>query len=78
VREVRLPVRYREHLLPVTFRIDFVCNDDVLVEVKALPALGAIEHAQAINYLKAAQRRRGLLLNFGATSVQHKRVVCDL
>jgi GxxExxY protein len=48
-----------------------------MVELKALPAIGPIEHAQAINYLKAAKRRRGLVINFGATSLQHKRVVCD-
>jgi GxxExxY protein len=48
-----------------------------MVELKALPAIGPNEHAQAINYLKAAKRRRGLVINFGATSLQHKRVVCD-
>jgi GxxExxY protein len=77
VRELRLPIRYREHLLPVTFRVDFVCYNSVLVEVKALPTIGPIEHAQAINYLKAAKRQRGLVINFGTTSLQYKRVVCD-
>ena len=76
VAEVRLPIRYRDHLLPVTYRVDFICYGSVLVEVKALPMIGPIEQAQAINYLRAAQRTRGLLLNFGATSLQHKRVYC--
>jgi GxxExxY protein len=61
--------------LPVWFRVDFVCYDDVLVELKALPTIGPLEHAQAINYLKAAKRRRGLLINFGAKSLQYKRLV---
>ena len=74
-REVRLPIEYRGRVLPVSFRVDFICHDDVLVEVKALHALGPIEHAQAINYLKAAKCRRGLVLNFGSTSLQFKRVV---
>lgn len=77
VKELRLPIRYREHLLPVMYRVDFVCYDEILVEVKALPVIGPIEQAQAINYLKAARRVRGLSINFGATSLQHRRVVFD-
>jgi GxxExxY protein len=72
---VRLPIRYRDHLLPVSFHVDFICFDDVLVELTALPVIGPLEHAQAINYLRAAKRPRGLLINFGTTSLQHKRVV---
>ena len=51
---------------------------EVLVELKALHAIGPIETAQLINYLRAAGRNRGLLLNFGAPSLQHKRIVLDL
>ena len=78
VREVRLPVRYRNRLLPVSYTVDFICYDAVLVELKALHAIGPIETAQLINYLRAARRNRGLLLNFGAPSLQHKRIVLDL
>jgi len=78
IREARLPVRYREHLLPVFYTVDFICFDEVLVEVKALHAIGSIEVAQLINYLRIARRRRGLLLNFGATSLQHRRLVLDV
>ena len=78
VREARLPVRYRDRLLPVFYTVDFICFGEVLVEVKALHAIGPIEVAQLINYLRIARRRRGLLLNFGATSLQHRRLVLDL
>jgi GxxExxY protein len=78
VREVRLPVRYRSRLLPVFYTVDFICFDEVLVEVKALHAIGPNEVAQLINYLRIARRRRGLLLNFGATSLQHRRLVLDV
>jgi GxxExxY protein len=78
VREVRLPVRYRNRLLPVFYTVDFVCFDDVLVEVKALHTIGPNEVAQLLNYLRIARRRRGLLLNFGATSLQHQRLVLDV
>ena len=78
VREVRLPVRYRSRLLSVFYTVDFICFDEVLVEVKALHTIGTLEVAQLINYLRVAHRRRGLLLNFGATSLQHRRLVLDV
>jgi GxxExxY protein len=78
IREARLQVRYRNRILPVFYNVDFVCYDEVLVEVKALRALGPLEEAQLINYLRVARRNRGLLLNFGAASLQHKRMVLNL
>jgi GxxExxY protein len=78
VREARLPVRYRNRLLPVFYQVDFICYGEILVELKALHAVGPIETAQLINYLRAAHRSRGLLLNFGAPSFQHRRIVLDL
>ena len=77
VREARLAVRYRNRVLPVSYTVDFICYDQVLVELKALHAIGPLEVAQLINYLRVAGRSRGLLLNFGATSLQHKRLVVD-
>jgi GxxExxY protein len=78
VREVRLPVRYHSRLLSVFYTVDFIRFDEVLVEVKALHAIGPNEVAQLINFLRIACRRRGLLLNFGATSLQHQRLVLDV
>ena len=78
VREARLPVRYRNRVLPLSYIVDFICYEDVLVELKALRAIGPIEVAQVINYLRVARRSRGLLLNFGTTSLEHRRLVVDL
>jgi GxxExxY protein len=78
VPEARLQVRYRNRILPVFYTVDFICYDEVLVELKALRTIGPTEEAQLINYLRVARRRRGLLLNFGATSLQHKRFVVDV
>jgi GxxExxY protein len=74
-REVELPVTYKGNVLLCLFRVDFICFDDVLVELKALSALSGIEEAQAINYLKASGFRRSLLINFGAPSLEYKRMV---
>lgn len=73
--EVLVPIFYKGRALPLNYRVDLVCHENVLVEVKAAEALGPRDLAQVINYLKAAGVHRGLLLNFGARSLQHRRVV---
>jgi GxxExxY protein len=74
-REVALPIRYRRQRLNTGYRADFLCFDEVMVEVKALERLTTGEESQVINYLKASGRARGLLLNFGGGSLEHKRLV---
>jgi len=73
-REVTLPIRYKGRSLPSFYRVDFVCFEKLLVEVKALYQLTAIDHAQMINYLKAARADRGLVFNFGGRSLEWKRL----
>lgn len=75
-REVEFPVFYKGKPLNVTYRADFVCFDSVIVEVKALARLSGVDQAQLINYLKATGYEVGLLLNFGAASLEHQRLVC--
>lgn len=73
--EVLLPISYKDRRLPLRYRVDFVCFGDVIVEIKALDAITTHDEAQLLNYMKAANARRGLVLNFGTTSLQHKRRV---
>ncbi len=77
-REVKLPVYYRGEQLDSYYQADFICFDSVIVELKALQRLSGKEEAQVINYLKASNLHRALLLNFGITSLQHKRLVFNL
>ena len=74
-REPRLTVRYKGTALSCCYKPDFICYGDVLVELKALGQLTNNEYAQIINYLKAAPLGRGLLINFGAPSLEYKRFV---
>ena len=73
--EVPLAISYKQVMLPVIYKADFICEKDVIVEVKALDTLTNRETAQLLHYLKAAGIRRGLLINFGAESLQYKRLV---
>jgi GxxExxY protein len=77
-KEVPLPISYKGELLPMKYRVDFICFDEVIAEIKALKALGGVEEAQAINYLRASGLQRALLITFGARSLQYRRVVVDL
>ena len=74
-REVELPILYKGLKLHTGYRADFVCYDTIILELKALRSTGVVEDAQLINYLKATKMHIGLLLNFGANSLEFKRFV---
>jgi len=73
--QVKLLIEYKGRVLQSTYRADVICYDEVIVELKALPALTTTEEAQVINYLKASRHQIGLLLNFGCRSLQFKRFI---
>jgi len=73
-RQAQLAVRYKE-IVAGDFRADFLVEGKVVVELKAIKALTAVEDAQLLNYLKGAGYRIGLLLNFGTPSLERKRRV---
>ncbi len=72
----------REHVMPIyykgqhigTRRVDFLVGNVVSVELKAIIQLEDVHLAQAINYLEAYDLEVGLLINFGARSLEFKRV----
>lgn len=74
-REISFPVFYKEVELGVPYRPDFICFNNVVVELKALTRIGGIEESQVINYLKVTGHETGLLLNFGTRSLEYCRFV---
>lgn len=74
-REVKLPIDYKGRRLSVEYCPDFICFDSVIVELKALTRMSGTEESQVINYLKVTGHEVGLLLNFGARSLEYRRFV---
>ena len=73
--ERAIQLEYKGHPLRRPHHMDFVCYGDVVVEVKAASSLTPADEAQLLNYLAMSRIRRGLLLNFGTKSLEHKRMV---
>ena len=74
-REVELAIAYKGQPLHTCYRADFICFGKVVAEIKVLARLSATAEAQVINYLKATGHEVGLLLNFGAKSLEYRRFV---
>lgn len=73
-REFEMPIFYKEEQIG-TRRVDFLVEEVVSVELKALVKLEDVHLAQAINYLEAYNLEIGLLINFGAKSLEFKRLI---
>jgi GxxExxY protein len=72
-REMEMSVFYRDHLIG-NRRVDFFVEGKIMVELKAVIKLEDVHLAQAMNYTEAYQMEIGLLINFGAKSLEFKRV----
>lgn len=72
-REFSMPVYYKNHRIGER-RVDFFVEEKIMVELKAIIQLENVHLAQAKNYLEAYNIQVGLLINFGSTSLQFKRL----
>lgn len=72
-RELEMPLLYKDYNVG-TRRVDFFVEDCLMVEIKAIEQLEGVHKAQAINYCEAYNIADGLLINFGAQSLQFHRV----
>ncbi len=72
-RELEIPIFYESAKIG-TRRVDFLVEETVLVELKAMSAIEDVHLAQGLNYLVAYKLDKGLLLNFGAKSLEIKRL----
>ena len=72
--QVNLQVDYKGNIIG-EYRADNLVDEKVVVEIKAIKRISEIQEAQLFNYLKGTGYKIGLLINFGAMSLEHKRRV---
>ncbi len=72
-QKFEMSIQYKDQDIG-TRKVDFLVEDYIMVELKALINLDNVHLAQAMNYLEAYNLKFGLILNFGANSLQHKRI----
>jgi GxxExxY protein len=77
-RQVRVPVIYKGVELECGYRLDFVVENELIVEVKAVEALLPVHHAQVITYMRLTGLSVGLLVNFHADALHRglRRLAC--
>lgn len=74
-REKLINILYKGVILDQPYKADFVCYNDIILELKAVSKLEDVHRAQVINYLKASGYQVGYLLNFGETSLKFERFI---
>ena len=74
-REKELKINYKGHILKHSFFADLVVFDSIILEVKCVKSLLDEHVSQVINYLRASDKKLGLLINFGRDNLEYKRLV---
>jgi GxxExxY protein len=75
--QVRLPLVYRRIQLPAAYRVDFIVENCLILEIKCVEKLLPVHRAQVLSYLKLSGHRLGLLINFNVPHLRHgiRRVI---
>ncbi|GAA6765955.1 GxxExxY protein [Flavobacterium johnsoniae] len=74
-REKEYSIEYKGTILPHKFYADFIINEDIVLEVKAIKEFSSEHIAQILNYIKLSNSEVGLLINFQTKSLQYKRYI---
>lgn len=70
-REVGVSLEYKGAVLPCAFRIDFLVEDQLILELKAVEKLDVIHQSQLLTYMRLSRKKYGLLLNFNETLLKN-------
>ncbi len=69
--QIAIPVRYRGVRLDCGYRLDFLVNDELVVELKSVERILPIHKAQALTYLRLTRFPQALLINFNVPVLRH-------
>jgi len=74
-REIKFNIIYKGNLLPHKYKADFIIENKIVLEIKAISILTDSHVKQTLNYLAVSKLKLGLLINFGADSLKYKRII---
>jgi GxxExxY protein len=74
-KEKEIKIEYKGITLNKKYYADFLCFDKIIVELKAISEMTENNYKQLFNYLKATGLKLGLIINFGAESLEYKRII---
>jgi GxxExxY protein len=69
-KQVSIPIIYKEIQLECGYRIDILVEKSIIIELKAVDALAPVHEAQILTYMKLANKKLGLLINFNVTKLK--------
>ena len=74
-KEKVLEISFNGEILNKTYRADFLCYEEIIIELKSVSFLHENFSKQLLNYLKATNKKLGILINFGEKSLKYKRII---
>ncbi|WP_142785405.1 GxxExxY protein [Changchengzhania lutea] len=74
-REKKFDINYKGNLLPHKYKADFIVDNKIVLEIKAIACLTSANVKQTLNYLAVSKLKLGILINFGEDSLKYKRIV---
>ena len=74
-REKQYAINYKGNILRHKYKADFIIDNKIVLEIKAIDSLVSAHIKQTLNYLAVSKLRLGLLINFGEDSLKYKRIV---
>ena len=67
--QLTVPINYKGLLIDADYRLDFLVEDKIVVELKAMDGILPVHEAQLLTYMKLLQKPKGILLNFNSTNI---------
>jgi GxxExxY protein len=74
-REKKFAINYKGNILAHKYKADFIIEDKIVLEIKAIHCLTSAHTKQTLNYLAVSKLKLGLLINFGEDSLKYKRII---
>lgn len=74
-REKEMTINYKDKVLQKKYIADFICYEDIIIELKVCEGISKNHISQVLNYLNATKSKLGVLINFGKIPLEFKRIV---